>query len=175
MGADVPDVWDPAGSLLPQRPMGRFLAGSSIRPPMRPAVTGWIFVQGRNHMLRRVEVAHAADRLWRGSSRQPAPQMQCRMPEPGQEVRITAHQDRAGEWRAKRVEILKTDHPLGETPVKAGTLPNFTHFRASLDNQPRRILHRIVYGRNLIKVRVRSQRYNECVLQKSSVRAGVCL
>jgi len=35
--------------------------GKVIDPPANEAaVPGWIFVQGKNHMLRRVEVAHAA-------------------------------------------------------------------------------------------------------------------
>jgi len=44
----------------------------------------------------------------------------------GQEVRITAHQDASGEWRAKRVEILKVGVQSTEKHLSAGTLLNFT-------------------------------------------------
>jgi hypothetical protein len=57
-------------------------------------------------MLRRVEVAHARIEF---SSGVPAAQRRnCRMEclEVGQEIRVTANQDKAGEWRAERVEIL---------------------------------------------------------------------
>jgi hypothetical protein len=34
--------------------------GQVVNPPVsQPNLHGWIYVQGRNHMLRRVEVAHA--------------------------------------------------------------------------------------------------------------------
>ena len=74
---------------------------SVIRKP------GWIFVQGRNHMLRRVEVAHAA--VVFGSSVPVTQRHKCDFHclEVGQEVRIIAEQDGQGEWRAKRVEILQ--------------------------------------------------------------------
>jgi hypothetical protein len=81
--------------------------GTVIDPPLsQPSTPGWIFVQGRNHMLRRVEVAHARIEF---SSGVPAAQRRnCRMDclEVGQEIRVTANQDKAGEWRAERVEIL---------------------------------------------------------------------
>lgn len=81
--------------------------GTVIDPPMsEPATPGWIFVQGRNHMLRRVEVAHA--RIEFGSAVPASQRHSCRMEclEVGQEIRVTANQDKAGEWRAERVEIL---------------------------------------------------------------------
>jgi hypothetical protein len=82
--------------------------GRVINPPgNQPAVRGWIYVQGANHMLRRVEVTHAeivfADNV-------PASQKhRCNLAclSAGQEIRVTAEQDRSGEWRAKRVEILR--------------------------------------------------------------------
>jgi hypothetical protein len=46
----------------------------------------------------------------------------------GQEVRITAHQDESGEWRAKRVEILKETPQTTEKRLRARTLPNLTRF-----------------------------------------------
>jgi hypothetical protein len=82
--------------------------GRVIDPPQsRAAVPGWIYVQGANHMLRRVEVAHAevvfADNV--PVNRKRRCNMDCLST--GQEVRITAEQDKSGEWRAKRVEILQ--------------------------------------------------------------------
>ncbi len=82
--------------------------GKVIDPPTgEPASPGWIFVQGRNQLLRRVEVAHAvivfAQQISPRQRRKCGPE--CL--EVGQEIRVTADQDSAGEWRAKRVEILR--------------------------------------------------------------------
>jgi hypothetical protein len=71
------------------------------------AGAGWIYVQGRNEMLRKVEVSRA--RVIYGASVPAAD----RAPDPardlvqGAEVRVTAEQDGAGEWRAIQVEIVK--------------------------------------------------------------------
>ncbi len=81
--------------------------GAVIDPPLSvPTTPGWIFVQGRNHMLRRVEVSHALIEF--GSGVPVAQRHSCRMEclEVGQEIRVIANQDKAGEWRAERVEIL---------------------------------------------------------------------
>jgi hypothetical protein len=76
-------------------------------PANQPLVQGWIYVQGRNHMLRRVEVSHADITF---AEHVPVSQKhKCNLDciSPGQEIRVTAEQDPSGEWRAKRVEILK--------------------------------------------------------------------
>ncbi len=81
--------------------------GKVVDPPVSvPLKPGWIFVQGRNHMLRRVEVTHAVIAFGMGvpASQRRSCHMECL--EVGQEVRSTAEQDSNGEWRAKRVEIL---------------------------------------------------------------------
>jgi hypothetical protein len=82
--------------------------GKIVDPPTAEAHrAGWIFVQGRNHMLRRVEVAHAEIVF---SDQVPVSQRRkCKMDclVPGQQIRVTAEQDSSGEWRAKRVEILQ--------------------------------------------------------------------
>jgi hypothetical protein len=82
--------------------------GHVINPPANePQSHGWIYVQGRNHILRRVEVSHANIVFGESvpvSQRHPC-SMDCLMA--GQEIRVTAEQDRSGEWRAKQVEILK--------------------------------------------------------------------
>lgn len=71
------------------------------------AAPGWIYVQGRNGMLRKVGVSRA--RVVYAAS-VPAAE---RAADPaldlvqGAEVRVTAEQDGAGEWRASRVEIVR--------------------------------------------------------------------
>jgi hypothetical protein len=104
--------------------------GKIADPPSNvPAVKGWIFVEGRNQMLRRVEVAHAeivyGEEVPASSQRHNC-NSDCLTK--GQEVRITAHQDASGEWRAKRVEILKESTQTTDTRLRAGSLPNFTRF-----------------------------------------------
>lgn len=82
--------------------------GKVVDPPVNSHLKhGWIFVQGRNHMLRRVEVSHAVIVISQDAV--PNQQRKCRMEclAAGQEVRIIAEQDSKGEWRAKRVEILR--------------------------------------------------------------------
>ena len=94
-------------SLLPWAIDGTF-QGRVIDPPLgQPLREGWIFVQGRNHMLRRVEISHAKVVF---SENVPAIEhrkcgVECITA--GQEIRVTAEQDGRGEWRAKRVEILR--------------------------------------------------------------------
>ena len=74
-------------------------------PPKEQTVPGWIFIQARNHMLRRVEVTHALIYRGRqGDRRQRRCNLDCLAV--GQEILITAEQDSSGEWHAKRVEIL---------------------------------------------------------------------
>jgi len=93
---------------LPLSAADGMFQGKVIDPPLnQPLKSGWIFVQGRNHMLRRVEVAHAVIVFTPGIL--PTQQSKCRMEclAAGQEVRITAEQDSNGEWRAKKVEILR--------------------------------------------------------------------
>jgi hypothetical protein len=110
---------------------GTFRGKIANPPPSEPAVQGWIFVEGRNKMLRRVEVAHAEIVYSEEIPASERPKCNSDCLSAGQEVRITAHQDASGEWRAKRVEILRVTPPTSETRLKAGTLPNFTRFSAS--------------------------------------------
>jgi hypothetical protein len=118
-------LWIPAAFAVD----GTFRGKIADPPANEPTVKGWIFVEGRNQMLRRVEVAHAE--IVYGEEVPAAGQRHkcnsdCLVK--GQEVRITAHQDESGEWRAKRVEILKETTPTPEKRLRARTLPNFTHF-----------------------------------------------
>jgi len=82
--------------------------GKVVEPPAnQPAASGWIYVEGRNHALRRVEVSHAA--IGFGSEVPSDERRKCGMEclIPGQEIRVIAEQDSSGEWRAKKIEILK--------------------------------------------------------------------
>jgi len=68
---------------------------------------GWIYVQGRNSLLRKVEISRA--RVVYAASvpaaeRAADPALDLTQ---GAEVRVTAEQDGAGEWRASRVEIIQ--------------------------------------------------------------------
>jgi hypothetical protein len=103
---------------------GTFRGKIADPPANEPPVKGWIFVEGRNRMLRRVEVAHAE--IVYGEEVPASQRHNCNSDclNAGQEVRITAHQDASGEWWAKRVEILK----LTRNPLKVEALPNFTLF-----------------------------------------------
>jgi hypothetical protein len=112
---------------------GTFRGKIADPPPNEPAVKGWIFVEGRSKMLRRVEVAEAE--IVYGEEVPASERHKCNSDclRTGQEVRITAHQDASGEWQAKRVEILKVTAPTRETRLKAGTLLNFTPFGSSIE------------------------------------------
>jgi hypothetical protein len=81
-------------------------AGTVIEGP--DASSGWVYVQGHNHSIRRVDVSRAriryASDMPKSERKDPVPQT---LP-PGTHVRVTAEQDESGEWRAKDVEILNT-------------------------------------------------------------------
>lgn len=86
---------------------GTFVGRIVDPSPEQSQPPGWIFVQGRNHMVRRVEISHATivfgQEIPVGQRRKCGPE--CL--EAGQEIRVIAAQDSSGEWRAKRVEILR--------------------------------------------------------------------
>ncbi len=126
---------------------GTFL-GKVIDPPAgAPVASGWIYVQGKNNMLRRVQVAHAV--ILFGEDVPASQRRKCNAEclSPGQEVRVTAHQDTSGEWQAKQVEILKITTKIAEIPPQLKSLPDFDHFSALYSDNPERwILHRTVNG-----------------------------
>lgn len=107
---------------------GTFLGKIVDAPANAPDAPGWIFVQGRNHMLRRVEVAHAE--ILFGEDVPVSDRHKCSSEclSSGQEVRITAHQDGEGEWRAKRVEILKIANKTSESALINQNNAGFTAF-----------------------------------------------
>ena len=113
---------------------GTFRGKIADPPASESAVKGWIFVEGRNQMLRRVEVAHAeivySEEVPASNQRRNC-NSDCLIK--GQEVRITAHQDASGEWRAKRVEILKLTVQTTEKRLTTRSLLNFTFFCSFLE------------------------------------------
>ena len=101
--------------------------GKVIDPPAnQPLAKGWIFVQGRNRMLRRVEVAHAVVVFGDGIPAHQRHKCSAECLSAGQEVRVTARQDSAGEWRARRVEILYMPTEVAKTALEAAPLPKLT-------------------------------------------------
>jgi hypothetical protein len=84
-------------------------------PPNQPVTSGWIYIQGRNHALRRVEVSHAAIVFAHDVPESERHKCGTECLIAGQEIRVTAEQDSAGEWRAKRIEILKPAKPAKES------------------------------------------------------------
>jgi hypothetical protein len=139
--------------------------GKVVDPPLNQPVTpGWIFVQGRNRMLRRVEVSHAT--IVFGEEVPVHQRRKCNAEclSPGQDVRITARQDSAGEWRAKRVEILHLPTEVAELRPKSLPLLNLTGSLSQswITKSSDPASHRIRPKSNYKYVGVR--RYNEVIL-----------
>jgi hypothetical protein len=79
--------------------------GKIVEGPIA-AEKNWLYIQGRNGMVRRVDVSHSRveydeDVPAAGRSRNPQDALK-----PGVDVRITAVQGSDGEWRASLIEIL---------------------------------------------------------------------
>ncbi|MCI0351677.1 MAG: hypothetical protein L0Z53_19830 [Acidobacteriales bacterium] len=91
--------------------------GRIVEAPAGKEHEGWLYIQGRNRMLRRVALAGAvvvySDQIpSQQREKDPANALSA-----GAEVRVTAEQDEGGEWRALRIEILKV--PAGSRKVRA--------------------------------------------------------
>ncbi len=80
---------------------------------------GWISVQGKNHLIRRVNVSEAEIVYDESATAAPKGNAANALI-PGNEVRVTAEQDEDGEWRARRVEVLI---PVAREMKKAVTSP----------------------------------------------------
>jgi hypothetical protein len=81
--------------------------GKIVTGPHAATEKNWIYIEGRNGMVRRVDVSHAEvgyDEDVVTAERLPKPQDGLIA---GVEVRVTAEQGTDGEWRAGKVEILK--------------------------------------------------------------------
>src|SRR5258708_23036460 len=84
-------------------------------PEGAPAIPGGIYIQGRNRLLRRVEVAQA-EIVFSNA----IPENQRGAANPGRlaaatAVLVRAEQDGSGEMHAKRVEILQLSTSLNKT------------------------------------------------------------
>ena len=81
-------------------------AGTVVQGPDQ--TSGWVYVEGHNHSVRRVNIGRAKIRydseVPKAERKDPVPKV---LP-PGTRVRVTAEQDEAGEWRANDVEILNS-------------------------------------------------------------------
>jgi hypothetical protein len=101
--------------------------GTLVDGPGNEKIDGrWIYVKGRNGSLRRVEISRAKvsymDSVPEGK-REKLPESALK---PGAVVRVTAEQDKDGEWRAEEVELLGDDEveqmyelPPGHPPIDA--------------------------------------------------------
>jgi hypothetical protein len=70
---------------------------------------GWVFVKGKNGMLRKVEIKRADvhyEESFPEAKRKGTPKAALK---PGIEVRVTATQESDGEWHASEVEIVDPD------------------------------------------------------------------
>jgi hypothetical protein len=136
--------------------------GKVIEPPENtPTVPGWIFVQGRNRMLRRVEVAHAE--VVFGDEVPSSQRHKCNSDclSAGQDVRVTARQDSAGEWRARRVEILHLATHVAREGERTASLLNLT---------PESIRERITNSANCASQRLRDKSTDTCILERYNGR-----
>jgi len=149
--------------------------GKVIDPPKNiPLVPGWIYVQGKNLMLRRVEVAHAVVVFGDAVPFKQRHKCDSECQSAGQDVRVTARQESAGEWRAKRVEILHLAQQEVREGQRTASLPNFTQ-QVSLKQitntgnyASQRLRDKSIAGQYM------SERYNGRVLKRVPFRAGVC-
>lgn len=94
-------------------------AGTVVNGPERSDT--WVYVEGHHHSLRRVYVSGAKILYARDV---PSSERQSPVPTKltaGTEVRVTAEQDDAGEWRATQIEILKPRAPSENKKVAAPT------------------------------------------------------
>jgi hypothetical protein len=90
---------------------------------------GWIWVKGANGMLRKVGVERARvvyDRGVPSGDRERQPELSMKT---GTEIRVTADQDGEGEWRASKIEILKTK---SAEPVIEPSRRNLDNVRTSI-------------------------------------------
>jgi hypothetical protein len=81
--------------------------GKIVGPPSGKEHDGWLYIQGRNKMLRRVSIAKARIVYSEQVPERQREKIPAKGLAEGTEVRVTAEQDEAGEWRALRIEILK--------------------------------------------------------------------
>ena|SRR5579863_1112034 len=93
--------------------------GTILDAPAASSGTRWIYVQARNGMARKVEISHARvsfDETIPAADRHGDPADALL---PGAEVRVSAEQGTDGEWKASRIEILKTAGSSRPSPTQS--------------------------------------------------------
>jgi hypothetical protein len=83
--------------------------GVLVEGPTSSRSDGWVFVKGKNGMLRKVEIQRADvhyEESFPQAKRKGTPKAALK---PGIEVRVTATQGTDGEWHASEVEIVDPD------------------------------------------------------------------
>jgi hypothetical protein len=85
-------------------PSGTFL-GTLISASGNRSEARWIYVKGKNGIVRRVDVSAAKVAYANSVPREQRTQPATAALQPGTEIRVTAAQDANGEWRASRIEI----------------------------------------------------------------------
>ena len=83
--------------------------GVVVEAPAPSRIDGWIFVKGKNGMLRKVEIKAAAvhyEDTFPAAKRKQSAKASLK---PGIEVRVTATQAKDGEWHASEIEIMEPD------------------------------------------------------------------
>ena len=101
--------------------------GTLVSGPGNEKIDGrWIYVKGRNGTLRRVEISRAKVIYMDSVPEAKREKMPETALKPGAVVRVTAQQDKDGEWRAEEVELLGDDEveqmyelPPGHPPIDA--------------------------------------------------------
>ncbi len=83
--------------------------GVLVEGPAATHVDGWVFVKGKNGMLRKVEIKRADVRYEDTFPEEKRKKIPRAALKPGIEVRVTATQGSDGEWHASEVEIVDPD------------------------------------------------------------------
>jgi hypothetical protein len=99
--------------------------GTLVSGPGNEKIDGrWIYVKGRNGSLRRVEISRAKVVYMDSVPETKREKMPEAALKPGAVVRVTAEQDKDGEWRAEEVELLGDNEadqmyelPPGHPPI----------------------------------------------------------
>ena len=107
-----------AGALVCAGTLGSF-RGTIVDAPPANSGSRWIYVQARNGLARKVEISHARvtfDETIPAADRRGDPAEALL---PGAEVRVSAEQGTDGEWKASRIEILKTAGSNRSAPTRS--------------------------------------------------------
>ena len=95
--------------------------GRVIDGPAGKVAPGWLYVESRNHMVRKVEISRATVVYGESIPQEQRAEPAHRALIKGAEVRVTAEQGHDGEWSASAIEILQLS-PGRQLRSKAGSL-----------------------------------------------------